>query len=103
MTKREYTEIYQYTEKLSTEWSIITQGFKNYKICQNFSNSVIQNGSNSIISITVQVQNISVTTVLFHGNLELLVFSIILWQVGKDFVSRFTWPRLVFKLTHGFL
>ena len=51
---------------------------------------MIQNGSNSIISITVQVQNISVTIVLFHGNLELLVFSIILWQVGKDFVSRFT-------------
>ena len=52
MTKR---EIYQYTEKLSTEWSIITQGFKNYKICQNFSDSMIQDilNSSSIISITI--------------------------------------------------
>ena len=34
--------------------------------------------------------SISITTVLFYGNLELLVFSIILWQAGKDFISRLT-------------
>ena len=40
-------EIYELTEKLSRERSIIIQGFKNYK---NLSNSMIQNilNSNSI-------------------------------------------------------
>ena len=69
-------EIYELTEKLSREWSIIIQGFKNYK---NLSKLFKPNDSKhsqlklNIVSITILLQNISVTTYLFHGNLELLV------------------------------
>ena len=63
-------DFYQLTEKLSREWLIIIQGFKNYKNLSKLSNSMIQNILNSN---PIQPQNISITTVLFCGNLELLV------------------------------
>ena len=80
------------------------------KICQNFSNSMIQNIFNSnivfssnIVSVTIWFQSISITTVLFHWNTELLVSSDILWQADKDFISWFTWPHLVATQMHGYL
>ena len=80
------------------------------KICQNFSNSMIQNIFNSnivfssnIVSVTIWFQSISITTVLFHWNTELLVFSDILWQADNDFISWFTWPHLVSTQMHGYL
>ena len=40
-------DFYQLTEKLSREWLIIIQGFKNYKNLSKLSNSMIQNILNS--------------------------------------------------------
>ena len=69
-------EIYHFTEKLSREWSITIHGFKNYKnLSKLFKLSDSKNAQLrlSIVLITILLQNISVTTYLFHGNLKLLV------------------------------
>ena len=85
---------------------IIIQSFKNYKNLSKLfklSDSKHFQLKLNIVSITKQLQNISITTVLFHRKLELLVFSIILWQAGKDFIWRFTGLCFVSTQMHVYL
>ena len=80
-----FLELYKFVKTFQTQWfktfSTQTQYSFNYYIASKyFSHYIFISWKPRIIS-----------------------FSIILWQAGKDFISRFTWPCLVSAQTHGYL
>ena len=94
-------EIYELTEKLSREWSIIIQGFKNYKNSSKFVK--LRDSKHAQLKLNI------VSKRFYHNGFisrkpRIISFSIIPWQAGKDFISQFTWHfRLVSTKKHGYL
>ena len=79
-------EIYELTEKLSREWSIIIQGFKNYKNLSKLFK--LSDSKHSQLKFNIASKH------FYHKSFispkpRIISFSIILRQAGKNFISRF--------------